>query len=60
MFRICKGALEKEQKLKTKFQVKKHENSEVLAKLKITKQKINIMEKHNKDMENIIVERDSL
>jgi hypothetical protein len=54
------GAFYKEPKLKVKLQARKSENSEVLAKLQIAKQKINKMEKHNKDMENIKVERDSL
>ncbi len=54
------GALEKEQKLKVKLQVKQNENNEVLAKSQTTKQKINNMEKHNKDVKKIRVERDSL
>ncbi len=53
------GALEQEQKLKTKLQVRKNENSEVLAKLQTTGQKINNMEKHNKDLDNIRVKKDS-
>jgi hypothetical protein len=31
------GALEEEQKLKAKLQIKKHENNEVLGKLQTTK-----------------------
>jgi chromosome segregation ATPase len=54
------GALEKEQKLKVKLQDRNNENSQILAKLQATKQKINNMEKYNKDLENIIIERDSL
>ncbi len=54
------GALEKEQKLKVKLQVKQNENNEVLAKSQTTKQKINNMEKHNKDVKKIRVERDFL
>ncbi len=53
------GALEKEYKLKAKLQVKQDENNEILAKLLITKQNIN-MEKHNKDIEKIKIERDFL
>ncbi len=54
------GPLEKEQKFKEKLQMKQDDNNEVSAKLQITKQKINNMEKHNKDLENIIGERNSL
>ncbi len=54
------GALEKEQKFKIELQVRKSENSEVLAKLQTTKHNINNMEKHNKDLENIKIEWDSL
>jgi hypothetical protein len=52
--------LEKEQKLQTELQVKKHENNEVLAELQTSRQKINNMEKHNKNMEKIKMERDYL
>ncbi len=54
------GALEKEQKLKAKLQVKQDENNDVLAELLIAKHKINNIKKHNKDLEKIRVERDSL
>jgi hypothetical protein len=54
------GVLEKEQKFKTKLHVRKNENNEVLTELQITKQNINNMEKHDKDLENVIVYRDSL
>ncbi len=54
------GALEKEQKLKAKLQVRNIENSEVLGKLQIVRQKINNMEKHNKDLENIKIDKDFL
>lgn len=54
------GALEKEQKLRVELQVKQNENNEVSSQLQIARQKINNMEKHNKDLEKIIVERDSL
>ena len=36
------------------------ENNEVLAKLQTTREKVNDMEKHNKDLEKIRVERDYL
>jgi hypothetical protein len=42
------------------LQVRKNENSEVLVELQITREKINNMEKHNKDLENIRVDKDSL
>jgi hypothetical protein len=54
------GDLEKEQKLKAKLQFRESENSEIFIKLQIAIQKINNMEKHNKDLENNILERDSL
>ncbi len=54
------GALEKEQKFKARLQVRKNDNSEVLVELQTTIQKINNMEKHNKDLENIKVDVDSL
>ncbi len=54
------GVLEKKQKLKAKLQDKNSENSHVLVKPQAVKQNINNMEKHNKDLENIIVKRDSL
>ncbi len=54
------GVLEKEQKLKEKLQSRNNENSLILAKLQATKYKINNMEKHSKDLENIRVEMDSL
>ncbi len=44
------GTLEKEQKLIVELQVKQNENNEVLAQLQIVRQKINNMEKHNKDL----------
>jgi hypothetical protein len=54
------GALEKEQKLKSELKVKKHENNEALEKLQIVRQNINNMEKYNKDLKKIKVERDFL
>jgi hypothetical protein len=54
------GALEKEQNLKAKLRDKNNENNQVLAKLEVAKQKINNMEKYNKNLESIIIERDSL
>jgi hypothetical protein len=54
------GVLEKEQKFKTKLQVKKHENNEVLVELQIVRQNNNNMEKHNKDLEKIRMKIDSL
>jgi hypothetical protein len=53
------GALE-EQKLKAELHVKHDENNVVLVKLQIDKQKINNIEKHNKDLEKIKVEKDFL
>jgi hypothetical protein len=50
--------LEKEQKFKVELQVKKNENSKVLVELQIARQKINNMEKHNKDLENIKMDMD--
>jgi hypothetical protein len=52
--------LEKEQNFKVELQVRKNENNEVLVELQTTKYNINNMEKHNKDLENIIMDRDSL
>ncbi len=52
-------ALEKEQKFKAKLQDRNNENSHILVELETTRHKIN-MEKHNKDLENIKVEKDSL
>jgi hypothetical protein len=52
--------LEKEQKLKTKLHDRNSENSQVLAEFQVVKQKFNNMEKQNKDLENIIIEKDSL
>jgi hypothetical protein len=52
--------MEKVQKLKAKLQVRKNENSEVLAELQTTREKINNMEKHNKDLENTKVDKDYL
>jgi len=52
--------LENEQKFKVDLQVRKNENNGVLAKLQITKEKVNNMEKHNKDMENMKINKDSL
>ncbi len=54
------GVLEKEQKFKVELHVKHDKNNEVLAKLQIARQNINNMEKHNKDLENIKVEREFL
>ncbi len=54
------GALEKEWKLKVKLQDRKSENSQVLAELQVAKQNIDNIQKHSKDLENIIMERDSL
>jgi len=48
-------ALEKEQKLKVKLQVKKHKNNEILVELQIVKQNINNMGKHNKNLGKIII-----
>jgi hypothetical protein len=42
------------------LQSRNNENSLILAKLQATKYKINNMEKHSKDLENIRVEMDSL
>jgi hypothetical protein len=39
---------------------KNNENNQVLIELQVTKQKINNMEKQNKDLENIIIEKDFL
>ncbi len=52
--------MEKEQKLKTKLHDRNSENSQVLAEFQVVKQKFNNMEKQNKDLENIIIEKDSL
>ncbi len=54
------GILENELKLITKLQVKQNENNEILAQLQIIRQKINNMEKHNKDLEKNIAKKDSL
>ncbi len=54
------GALEKEQKLKTNLQDRKNENIKVLAKVQVVRQNIDDIPKHNKDLENIKMERDSL
>ncbi len=54
------GALEKEQKHKAKLQDRNSENSQVLAKLQVARQKINNMEKQNKNLENIKIEKDFL
>ncbi len=51
---------EKEQKLKAKLQARNNENNLILAKLQVARQKINNMEKHNKDLENIKMVKDSL
>jgi hypothetical protein len=40
--------------------VKQDDNNEVLAKLQTTRQKINNMEKHNKDLKKSRVEKDFL
>ncbi len=50
------GASE-EQKLIEKLQDKNNENNQVLAKLQVAKQKINNMEKQNKDLENIKIDK---
>ncbi len=52
--------MEKDNKLKVELYMTQDENNEVWAKLQTTRQKVNDMEKHNKDLENIRVERDSL
>ncbi len=52
--------MEKEQKLKIKLQDKNNENNQVLAELQVGTQKINNMEKHNKDLDNIRIETVSL
>jgi hypothetical protein len=54
------GALEKEQKLKVELHDRNSENNQVLAKLQAFRQNINNMEKQNKDLENIKIERDFL
>ncbi len=38
--------------------MKQNENNEVLAQLQIARQKINNMEKHNKDLEKFRAKRD--
>ncbi len=53
-------ALEKEQKLKAKLQDENNKNSQVLTELHTTRQKINNMEKCNKNLESIQIKRDSL
>jgi len=53
------GALGKKQKFKSKLQDRNNENSHISVELKTTRYKIN-MEKQNKDLENIKLERDSL
>ncbi len=53
-------ALEKEQKLKAKLQDGNNKNSQVLTELHTTRQKINNMEKHNKNLESIQIKKDSL
>jgi hypothetical protein len=52
--------LEKEQKFKIKLQDKNNENNQVLVELQVATQKINNMEKHNKDLDNITIEKVSL
>jgi len=52
--------MEKEQKFKAELLVRKNEINEVLVELQITRQKINNMEKLNKDLKNIRMERDFL
>ncbi len=54
------GALEKEQKLKTKLLDRNNENNKVLAELQAIRQKIDNIQKQSKDLVNIIMERDSL
>ncbi len=54
------GCLEKEQKLKVELQDRNNENSQVLAELQASRQKINNIKKQIKDLENIKVERDFL
>jgi hypothetical protein len=54
------GDLEKEEKFKAKLQDRNNENSQVLVELQAAKQKFNNMEKYSKDLENIIIQRDSL
>jgi ABC-type uncharacterized transport system ATPase subunit len=58
--RNLQRTFEKEQKLKVELQDKNNENSQVLVKLQAAKHKINNMEKQNKDLENIQIERDFL
>ncbi len=54
------GALEKDQRLKTKLRDKNSEDKRILAELQVVRQKINNMEKQNKDMGNVKIERDFL
>ncbi len=54
------GALEKEQKFKVELQDMNNENSKVLVELKVVKQKIANIQKQNKELENIKMEKDSL
>ncbi len=54
------GSLEKEQKLKAELQDRNNENNKILAELQATKQKINNMEMHSNNLENIRIKRDSL
>ncbi len=54
------GTLEKEQKFKTELQDRNSENSKILVELQVAKQKIDNIQKQNKDLENIKMERDSL
>jgi ABC-type uncharacterized transport system ATPase subunit len=58
--RNLQRTFEKEQKLKVELQDKNNENSQVLVKLQAAKHKINNMEKQNKDLENIQIEKDFL
>ncbi len=54
------GVLEKGQKLKIELQDRTNENSQVLTKLQAARQKINNMENKSKNLESVIIERDSL
>jgi chromosome segregation ATPase len=50
----------KDQKLKAKLRDKNSENNRILAELQVVRQKINNMEKQNKDLGNVKIKRDSL
>jgi hypothetical protein len=44
----------------TKLHYKNNENNQVLVELQVVRQKINNMEKQNKDLENVIIKMNSL